>query len=70
MREGIQLNEEHEAIAYADTIAAINENMHDIGALYTQLTNAAKKIGLQVNMDKTVLAGKSRISCNNKQPKC
>lgn len=54
MKYGVQVNEEHKVLTYADDTALISENMNDREALYIRLGNKwSKEKGVQVNMDKT-----------------
>jgi hypothetical protein len=51
---GIKTGEEKvNILAYADDIALIGKNETEIGKLFVEMENTARKFGLQINQEKT-----------------
>jgi hypothetical protein len=52
-QEGLKLNGTHHLLAYADDVNLLGDNTDTINKNTENLTDASRKIGLQINMEKT-----------------
>jgi hypothetical protein len=52
-QEGLKLNGTHQLLAYADDISIVGENIDTIKKNMEALSDSSKKVGLEVNPEKT-----------------
>jgi hypothetical protein len=52
-QEGLKLNGTHQLLAYADEVNILGENIDSIQKKTKALLDAGKKVGLEVNSEKT-----------------
>jgi hypothetical protein len=60
---GIKIGKELNILAYADDIALIEKNEVEIRKLFVELENIARKLGLQINQEKTKHMIMERKNC-------
>jgi hypothetical protein len=52
-QEGVKLNGIHQLLAYADDVNIVGENIDTVKKNTETLSDASKKVGLEVNPEKT-----------------
>jgi hypothetical protein len=61
---GLKLNRTHQHLAYADDVNLLRDNIDTIKKNTKTLIDASKRVGLEINIEKTMLSRHQNVSRN------